>query len=121
MFADLLFYLTSHVIFAVEEEFELFYIVQKGDFLSWLNTISHGTGRITFYVLCWFWGGPMFLGPEVYKIYLCVLVTLDFLVLFRLLYVHVSRSFAFLCTTMLILFLQIFATMSSDEFKKVKK
>ena len=101
------FCLTSHVIFAVEEEWELYYIVQKGDFLSWLNHISHETGRITFYVLCWFWGGPMFLGPEVYKIYLCVLVALDFLVFFRLLYVHASHSFAFLCTTMLILFLQI--------------
>lgn len=101
------FYLTRSVIFSVEEEYGLYYIVQKGDFFLWLNDIAHETGRITFYVLCWFWAGPMFLGPVAYKICLCIFVGLDLLVFFRLLYVHVNRQFAFFCTALLIPLLQI--------------
>lgn len=102
------FWITRHAIFGAQEEYGLFYIVQKGDFFAWLNYVSRSSGRITFYALSWFWAGPMwFSDPIVYKISICLLTTLDVMVFYRLLSVHVNRRFAAFAVTFLIIMFQI--------------
>ena len=103
----LFFWMTRNAIFGAHEEYGLFYIVQKGDFFSWLNYISRDSGRITFYVLSWFWAGPMFLGPVAYKISICLLITIDIIVFYHLLSTHVNKKFAIFATTFIIITFQI--------------
>jgi len=101
-------WLVRYTVFGAQEEYGLFYIVQKGDFFLWLDLISKQTGRITFYVLSWFWAGPMlYPDPIAYKISLCILIILDVAVFYRLLYVHVDKKFAPFAVTFIIVTFQI--------------
>lgn len=91
------FWKTRYVIFGAYEEYELFYTVQKGDVFLWLDIVSRQSGRIGFYVLSWFWAGPMFIdNPMVYRIFLMLLVAVGVIVFFRLVYKHIDKQLAFL-------------------------
>lgn len=96
------------VIFGVQEEYGLFYIVQKGDYFAWLDSVSKQTGRITFYVLGWFWAGPMLCpNPIVYKIVMYVLIAMDIFCFYYLLKRHVDERFAVFSVSFIIMMLQI--------------
>lgn len=96
------------VFFGAEEEYELFCTVQKGDFKLWLDLVTQQTGRVTFYILSPFWAGPMAISnPLGYKLCMYLLIVVDLLVVFRLLYKHVDKQFAYLTTAVLVLFFQI--------------
>lgn len=104
----LLFWRIRHAIFGAQEEYGLFYIVQKGDFFAWLNSISRETGRITFYILGWFWAGPMFFSdPIVYKLSMYILISIDFACFFWLLRCHVDRRFAVFAISFILIMMQI--------------
>lgn len=104
----LLFWRIRHAIFGAQEEYGLFYIAQKGDFFAWLDSVSRETGRITFYVLGWFWAGPMFFSdPIVYKISMYILISVDFICFFWLLKCHIDRKFAVFAVSFILIMLQI--------------
>lgn len=102
------FWKTRYVIFGAYEEYELFYTVQKGDFFLWLDIVSRQAGRIGFYVLSWLWAGPMFIDdPMVYRVFLALLVVVDVVVFFRLVYKHIDKQLAFFAAAVVIFGFQI--------------
>lgn len=102
------FWKTRYAVFGAYEEYELFYTVQKGDYLLWLRLISERTGRVIYYTLSWFWAGTMFIdNPLVYRAFLCVLVVIDVIVFFRLVYEHIDKKFAFLAAVVVVATFQI--------------
>lgn len=102
------FWKTRYVIFHIEEEQQLFYIAQKGDLFLWLDNVSHQQGRFIFYILSWFWAGPMLANnPMVYRVFLCLMVSLDVIVFFRLIYIHINKELAFFITAVLAMTFQI--------------
>lgn len=104
----LLFWRIRYPVFGAQEEYGLFYIVQKGDFFAWLNSISRQTGRITFYILGWFWAGPMFFSnPIVYKLSMYILITADFFCFFQLLKCHINERFAVFAVSFILITMQI--------------
>lgn len=102
------FWKTRYVIFGAYEEYELFYTVQKGDVFLWLDIVSRQSGRIGFYVLSWFWAGPMFIdNPMVYRIFLMLLVAVGVIVFFRLVYKHIDKQLAFFAAAVVVFGFQI--------------